>query len=205
MRLRDAWMTMALVLVLDAGAGRADLPDFAGLFGQGELVADAGRPWVHPGLLDADDVKTGGRGWITHRPIRPGTYEIRSGWGSRVHPVTGIDKFHHGIDLGAPAGTPIYAVADGTVVRAGWDAGFGWWVWLDHGHGRATTYAHMQYEPKVVAGDRVRGGTHLGGVGATGNVTGEHLHFEIWKTPGDAPAADMPGMGSVDPAGCLRF
>ena len=88
-------------------------------------------------------------------------------------------RFHAGIDLLAPAGTEIIAAAPGRVAWAGRRAG-GWGilVTLAHGHGVRTMYAHLAVAD-VKVGQWVAGGTVLGRVGATGNATGPHLHFEV--------------------------
>ncbi|MEH0826881.1 M23 family metallopeptidase [Micromonospora sp. CPCC 205739] len=86
---------------------------------------------------------------------------------------------HAGIDFAMPAGTPIRAVAAGTVVKAG-DAGDGYGisVFIDHGNGYLTHYAH-QSSLKVGVGDRVSAGEVIGYEGSTGDSTGPHLHFEV--------------------------
>ena len=87
---------------------------------------------------------------------------------------------HTGIDIGAPEGTPIKAMADGVVKRAekGDNGGYGWLVVLDHGEGVTTWYAH-QSEISVAVGDKVQAGQKVGAAGATGRSTGPHLHFEV--------------------------
>ena len=88
-------------------------------------------------------------------------------------------RFHAGIDLAAPGGTPVAAAKDGTVVRAGWRAGgFGQTVELEHEQGVTTLYLHLS-AVLVKVGQRVSRGTTLGLVGATGDATGPHLHFEV--------------------------
>ncbi|GGM22125.1 MULTISPECIES: M23 family metallopeptidase [Micromonospora] len=86
---------------------------------------------------------------------------------------------HAGIDLAAPAGTPVRAAAAGTVVNAGWDfAGYGISVVLDHGNGYLTHYAHLS-EATVAVGASVDAGQRIGSEGSTGDSTGPHLHFEV--------------------------
>lgn len=96
------------------------------------------------------------------------------------------DHYHAGIDLGAPQGTPIYAVADGVVTRAEWFSGYGYCVDIDHGGGLSTRYGHMpSNNPStgimVKKGAHVKKGQQIGHVGNTGNSTGPHLHFEVRK------------------------
>jgi len=87
---------------------------------------------------------------------------------------------HAGIDFGAPYGSPIYAVADGTVTFAGRHGGHGNYVRLQHGGGLDTGYGHMS-RIAVAPGSRVRAGQVIGYVGSTGLSTGPHLHFEAYR------------------------
>jgi murein DD-endopeptidase MepM/ murein hydrolase activator NlpD len=87
-------------------------------------------------------------------------------------------SFHHGVDLAAPAGTPIYAVGAGTVVAAGPAEGFGNWVVVDHHDGSFSIYGHMRVLATVV-GNQVQPGTLIAYVGSEGESTGPHLHFEV--------------------------
>ena len=87
---------------------------------------------------------------------------------------------HFGVDVAAPAGTDIFAVLDGTVSEAGFEASLGNYVMLDHGDGLATRYAHCQ-ELCAEAGDTVEQGQVIAKVGSTGQSTGPHLHFEVWQ------------------------
>ncbi|NLY91926.1 MAG: peptidoglycan DD-metalloendopeptidase family protein [Firmicutes bacterium] len=86
-------------------------------------------------------------------------------------------RMHRGIDLAAPAGTPIKAAASGTVIFAGWQRGYGLMIILDHGTCK-TKYAHNT-ENLVRVGDEVLRGQPIAKVGRTGNATGNHLHFEL--------------------------
>jgi murein DD-endopeptidase MepM/ murein hydrolase activator NlpD len=87
---------------------------------------------------------------------------------------------HQGIDLSAPAGTPVRATADGKVVYAGKDGRYGKTVLVDHGGGYRTRYAHLK-KIETKAGKRVRRGELIGRVGKSGNATGTHLHYEVLK------------------------
>jgi murein DD-endopeptidase MepM/ murein hydrolase activator NlpD len=102
---------------------------------------------------------------------------LSSGFGWRNISVAG-NRFHGGIDLAAPSGTPIAAARDGVVSKAGWVGAYGYVVYLDHGDGSQTRYAHMM-RIDVEAGADVRQGDRLGLVGSTGASTGPHLHFEL--------------------------
>ncbi len=85
---------------------------------------------------------------------------------------------HNGVDIAAKTGTPVYAPAMGTVTFSATKSGYGNYVMIDHGNGYVTTYAHMSSR-SVKVGDIVSKGDLVGAVGATGRVTGSHLHFEI--------------------------
>jgi murein DD-endopeptidase MepM/ murein hydrolase activator NlpD len=105
-----------------------------------------------------------------------------SPFGMRFDPFFGVWQVHAGVDIAAPGGTPIWAVAGGTVIRAGWNGGYGNLTCLGHGsywgQGLATCYGH-QSEILVGAGQSVRRGELIGRVGTTGASTGTHLHFEV--------------------------
>lgn len=114
------------------------------------------------------------------KPMAEGTHQVSSGYRSADRPN------HLGTDMAAEVGTPIYAFADGIVTEAGPASGFGNWVVIDHqGEGEdgmfSTVYGHMPAEEIIVsAGDQVKAGQHIAGVGNEGYSTGPHLHFEIW-------------------------
>jgi murein DD-endopeptidase MepM/ murein hydrolase activator NlpD len=101
-----------------------------------------------------------------------------SGFGERHDPFDGTIKGHSGVDLGARAGTPIHATADGVVAVARNEGGYGNLVIIDHGDGKSTRYAHCA-DLLVKPGDRVSAGDEIATVGATGRATGPHLHFEL--------------------------
>ncbi|HYY02819.1 MAG TPA: peptidoglycan DD-metalloendopeptidase family protein [Gaiellaceae bacterium] len=88
------------------------------------------------------------------------------------------DSFHTGIDLIAPAGTPVYAARGGRVSYADWSDGYGFLVIVEHGHGERTFYAHLS-RIDVKVGVFVGLGARVGLVGSTGHATGPHLHFEV--------------------------
>lgn len=92
---------------------------------------------------------------------------------------TPFERFHAGLDVAAPLGTPIYAARAGQVEVAGWsNYGFGLYIVLDNGADIATQYGHLS-RLAVQAGDRVAQGELIGYVGSTGNSTGPHLDFRI--------------------------
>ena len=100
----------------------------------------------------------------------------------RVHPVLHQIRAHRGVDYGSPTGTPIRATSNGTVSFAGNKNAYGKTVILKHGKDISTLYAHMsRISKKVSHGKRVKQGDVIGYVGATGRVTGAHLHYEFRK------------------------
>jgi murein DD-endopeptidase MepM/ murein hydrolase activator NlpD len=105
--------------------------------------------------------------------------EFTSGFGVRSDPFHAGAAMHPGIDLAGSYGTPIYATADGTVLRAGWNSGgYGNLVEIDHGRGITTRYGHMS-AILVQPGDHVTRGQQVGRMGSTGRSTGNHLHYEV--------------------------
>ena len=117
-----------------------------------------------------------GNGYFTH-PC-PGMSYQSSYFGEVRHGI-GDTTPHKGHDYAAPKGTPIYAAAAGTVIIAGYSSSAGYWVVIDHGNGLVTKYMHMFERPYVSAGRKVVKGQHIGGVGSTGQSTGNHLHFQV--------------------------
>lgn len=101
-----------------------------------------------------------------------------SGFGYRVHPLQNTVKFHYGTDFAANSGTDVCAFADGTVLAAGEDAGYGNYIKIDHGSGFVTLYGHCS-KLLVQAGQTVQRGERIALVGATGQATGPHLHLEL--------------------------
>jgi len=105
---------------------------------------------------------------------------ISSPYGYREHPQTGLQDFHSGMDIASEPGTPVKATADGIVSFAGWSGGSGNLVALEHGLGFSTYYAHNRLVV-VKVGQKIKRGDILSYVGSTGNSTGPHLHYEVWK------------------------
>ncbi len=104
--------------------------------------------------------------------------ELSSGFGNRIHPVYGYLKFHSGVDITAPWGTPIYACAAGRVVEAGWLGGYGRTVEIQHRRNLKTLYGHC-CELLVSEGEWVKKGQLIARVGSTGVSTGPHVHYEV--------------------------
>lgn len=107
------------------------------------------------------------QGWLTSNFSR-----------TRLHPVLGVSRPHEGIDVTAPTGTPIEAPAAGRVTGAGWEAGYGNTITIDHGFGIVTKMAHAS-KLLVRRGQRVERGEKVALVGSTGLATGPHLHYEV--------------------------
>jgi len=105
---------------------------------------------------------------------------ISSPYGYREHPQTGLRDFHSGMDIASEPGAPVKATADGIVSFAGWSGGSGNLVALEHGLGFSTYYAHNRMVV-VKVGQKVKRGDILSYIGSTGNSTGPHLHYEVWK------------------------
>jgi len=111
---------------------------------------------------------------------KPTSGRFADGFGLRRHPVTSLERFHEGLDLAPGAGAKVVASQKGRVVFAGMKGKYGNLISLDHGEGITSHYAHLS-EIKVQEGQTVSKGEWIGRVGATGRVTGPHLHFEIRK------------------------
>jgi murein DD-endopeptidase MepM/ murein hydrolase activator NlpD len=124
---------------------------------QGKRVVWASTPSIWP-VSD---------GWLT------------SGFGHRISPFTGQVAMHKGIDIAARPNTEIVAPADGVVIRAGPEGGYGNLIKINHGFGMVTAYGHLA-KISVRVGQRVRRGQLIGYVGNTGLSTGPHLHYEVY-------------------------
>ena len=139
-------------------------------------AAGQDQPWIHSapapgpaagGIIPPGAVPPGPTGYVL-----PAVGTFTSGFGSRW------GSFHRGIDIAGPIGTPIYAVANGTVIDAGPAAGFGLWVRIRHDDGTVSVYGHL-YDFFVSVGERVPAGMQIARMGNRGDSTGPHLHFEI--------------------------
>ena len=105
-------------------------------------------------------------------------FRFTSEFGFRRDPKTGGRRMHNGVDFAAGMGTPLYATADGVVVHAGWSSGYGRLIKIQHDFGIETRFAHLS-QMSVKVGQRVSRGQHIGDMGASGRVTGVHLHYEV--------------------------
>jgi len=119
---------------------------------------------------------------------------VSSPFGWRKDPIDGSRSFHEGVDLPAPVGTPVVAVAPGRVLEVGRRGGYGLEVVVEHDGGWRTRYAHLS-STQVSPGERIARGDRLGSVGSTGRSTGPHLHFEALR---DGKIVD-PGVAAPGP------
>ncbi|HCZ07383.1 MAG: hypothetical protein PWP37_39 [Thermotogota bacterium] len=121
---------------------------------------------------------------------------ISSGFGMRIHPITGKKSFHTGLDIAANEGSPVLASIDGIVVYAGYNGGYGYMVEISSGR-YTTVYGHLS-RICVYPGQFVKRGSLIGRVGSTGLSTGPHLHFEV-KVSGQLrdPLAILPSRDTM--------
>lgn len=110
----------------------------------------------------------------------PNYTRISDDYGMRMHPILKVEKFHNGVDLAAPSGSPILAAYDGDVVSAGYSSSMGNYIMIDHGDSLITIYMHAS-SLNVSTGQSVSKGQKIGAVGSTGRSTGPHLHFSVRK------------------------
>ena len=111
-------------------------------------------------------------------PVEAGKFRFTSPFGWRNDPKGAGRRMHAGVDFAGARGTPIYATADGVVTFAGWQSGYGRLVKIQHAFGIETRYAHNT-TIRVKVGQRVSRGDRISDMGATGRVTGTHLHYEV--------------------------
>ena len=135
--------------------------------------------------LDPDDNDLG-RGMFSNpliaRTAVPSIWPVRgqitAGFGQRMDPFSGEGAFHAGVDISVPFGTRVEATADGIVLEAGPESGYGNEILIDHGYGLTTKYGHLS-RIFVVVGQVLKRGQVIGAVGMTGKTTGPHLHYEV--------------------------
>ena len=152
------------------------------------LAAPGEGSWVQP-TIDADGL-------------------VGSPFGPRFHPILKIWRMHNGVDLGNASGTPIWAVAAGTVTSVARTSGGGNAITIDHGGGIVTAYLHLlDGSTRVSAGQQVTAGTQIAQMGSTGLSTAPHLHFEVRSngTPTDpVPFLTERGVNVVSTAAPTR-
>lgn len=190
---------------LVAGAVLAALPSLTG-GGPEAITADASDYGLGvasdlglTGSMDDADVRQG----LTQAEAQARLSELAASRAARepktVVPVTEFrlttcycmrwGQMHYGLDMAAPLGTPIYAAADGVVIRAGSASGFGNAVYIQDADGNVHIYGHMRYYD-VEAGDIVHAGDEIAQVGNEGYSTGPHLHYEIHRGGEDGRPID---------------
>lgn len=148
--------------------------DFSGIAGIASIIK--GYPEIYRQIPHA-------------HPLGRQDYRLTSGFGYRTHPISQIRKLHAGIDLASDYANKVHATANGEVIFAGTQAGYGKLVIIEHSNGFQTYYAHLTYIYSKV-GEKVKSGNVVGFVGSTGQSTGNHLHYEIRKD--GVPINPMP-------------
>jgi murein DD-endopeptidase MepM/ murein hydrolase activator NlpD len=134
--------------------------------------------------------------------VRPSLWPVEgrlmSPFGGRTDPFSGEGAIHTGVDLEAAMGTPVHAAADGIIVHADWEGGYGRLIIVDHGNGVQTYYGHLSTFG-VVPGQEVRRGDVIARSGASGRVTSPHLHYEVRM--GGTPVNPYPYLAKSSAAG----
>ena len=139
--------------------------------GQSVFVPGAELDWIRRQEINGD---------LFRKPIRS-YYRITSYFGWRGSPFTGRRQFHGGIDMACSTGTPIYAAMEGVISYRGYSNVYGNYVIVTHHSGYKTLYGHMSRFSKLTVGNRVTTGSVIGYVGSTGQSTGSHCHFTVFK------------------------
>lgn len=134
------------------------------------FLPDAKLDWVTLQEINGD---------LFLKPLK-GSYYISSRYGWRDNPFSGHRTFHNGIDMATSRGNSVYAALDGTVSRAGYDVTYGNYIIISHHSGYQTMYAHLN-TILTTRGKYVTTNTRIGTVGNTGQSTGPHLHFTVYK------------------------
>jgi murein DD-endopeptidase MepM/ murein hydrolase activator NlpD len=125
-----------------------------------------------------DETGKSAKKFLVRKPVTDAI--MRSGFGSRKHPILGYTKMHTGVDWACPLGTPIYAAGNGEIEKAGWESGYGKYIRIKHANGYETAYGHMTaFARGIDPGVKVHQGQVIGYVGSTGQSTGPHVHYEI--------------------------
>jgi murein DD-endopeptidase MepM/ murein hydrolase activator NlpD len=172
-------------------------PATGGQEGVGGPFESAGNP-TFKALFNSwkklDQLQDGVIAIPSDKPVKQAAFT--SSFGVRSDPFRGGAAMHPGIDLAGPAGTPIYATAEGTVLRSGWNSGgYGNLIEIDHGRGITTRFGHLS-AILVRAGEHISRGELIGRMGSTGRSTGNHLHYEV-RIDG-RPVNPIPFMKSTD-------
>lgn len=161
----ECLVTTAASLATQVPTGLTELP--ADLSACWRGVTDAPRD---PGAPEIADLRV-----LSASPV-PGVES--SGFGWRTDPIHRRDRFHRGTDYRADRGTPVFAAGTGVVTFSGRRSGYGKCIYIDHGGGVVTRYAHLS-RIEVDEGATIAAADRIGQVGSTGRATGPHLHFEV--------------------------
>jgi murein DD-endopeptidase MepM/ murein hydrolase activator NlpD len=154
------------------------------LIGEAPLIPSMGDTLAEYNYLRTTNFTRRGRTIFSraNANVLPGVWPVvgrlMGGFGERTDPFSGEGARHTGVDISAPMGTAVKATADGVVLSAGWNGGYGRCVIVDHGNGYQTWYGHLS-KIDVMEGEEIRQGETLGLVGMTGRATGPHLHYEV--------------------------
>jgi murein DD-endopeptidase MepM/ murein hydrolase activator NlpD len=151
------------------------MKNLTSLFGAG-LAAALLVPATAPAMA-SDDHRTSSASSARFSQLPTSNYRLSAKFGQRGSYWS--SGRHTGLDFAAPRGTRVEAVADGKVVSSGWAGAYGQAVVIKHTNGKRSLYAHLNKRYVKKKGKKVRAGQRIGRVGATGNVTGPHLHFEV--------------------------
>ena len=120
--------------------------------------------------------------WATRPAIQPINNKqldrLHMSYGPRLHPIFHVFMDHKGLDFAASKGTPVYSTGDGKIIMTYFSASYGNVIYVDHGYGYETRYAHLS-RFRVTPGQRVKRGQVIGEVGSTGNSVSYHLHYEV--------------------------
>ncbi|MCM1321890.1 MAG: M23 family metallopeptidase [Bacteroides sp.] len=143
-----------------------------------DILQEGSRLFIPGAQLDRETLRDA-LGEVFRSPLKV-AWRLTSPFGTRADPFTGVTSNHTGIDMAAPAGSPILASKGGRVALTGYNNIYGYYVILTHGKGYQTLYAHMQ-KYTVRTGQYVNQGDKIGLVGSTGYSTGPHLHFTVYK------------------------
>jgi murein DD-endopeptidase MepM/ murein hydrolase activator NlpD len=166
--------------LMTAARTRTEFDPRASGAGAVPLIINAGNSRGEVYFYPGGDFSPTERNFFLNRgfrfPLR--NFRLTSPYGMRQNPVTGRLRLHEGLDLAAPAGTGVYAAADGIVTETGEDPVYGRYIIIKHGDNWASLYGHLQNIETALRSE-VRSGTLIGRVGSTGQSTGPHLHFEL--------------------------
>lgn len=172
----------------------------ASIVNEGKFIAAVADPGSHGKAVYFDETGAVYGSYFLRYPLQ--FSRISSVFSSaRFHPVLGINRPHNGVDFAAPTGTPVRAVADGRVIKAGYAGGAGLMISLEHNSTYDTAYMHLsKLAAGVRIGSKVTRGQVIGAVGSSGLATGPHLHFSLFQNGKyvDPLKAKLP---TLDPTG----